>query len=120
MIKIKKPKPGYPLFRILIKKTLGKKAAEEYRFHPVRRWRFDFAVPELMIAIEIEGGIFGKARLGHSTGSGIKKDMEKYNMATLMGWKVLRYMPEQTGECMRDLEILKRSQPPELPRGKYL
>jgi len=23
----------------------------------------------------------------------------------LMGWKVLRYMPEQDGECMRDLEI---------------
>ena len=108
MIKIKKPKPDYPLFRILIKKTLGKKADEEFRFHPVRRWKFDFAVPEFMVAIEIEGAIFAKARLGHSSGVGIKQDMEKYNMAQLMGWKVLRYMPEQTGECVRDLETVKR------------
>ena len=108
MIKIKKPKPDYPLFRILIKKTLGKKADEEFRFHPVRRWKFDFAVPEFMVAIEIEGGIFAKTRLGHSSGKGIKQDMEKYNMAQLMGWKVLRYMPEQAGECVRDLETVKR------------
>jgi len=108
MIKIKKPKPDYPLFRILIHKTLKAKVVSEYRFHPVRRWKFDFAVPEFMVAIEIEGGIFAKTRLGHSSGKGIKQDMEKYNAAQLMGWKVLRYMPEQDGECMRDLEIVKR------------
>ncbi len=100
--------PDYPIFKALIFKTLRSKVVPEYKFHPKRRWRFDYAVPDLMIAVEIEGGIFAKSRLGHSSGSGIKKDMEKYNMATLMGWKVLRYMPEQVGECVRDLEMIKR------------
>jgi len=108
MNKKPKQKQAYPLFKVLIFKTLRSKVVEEYRFHPVRHWRFDFAVPALMIAIEIEGGIFAGQRLGHSTGKSIKKDMEKYNMATLMGWKVLRYMPEQIGECVRDLEMIKR------------
>ena len=100
--------PSYPIFKAIIEQTLKLRVEAEYRFHPVRRFRFDFAIPDLKIAIEIEGGIFAKARLGHSSGLGIKKDMEKYNIAALMGWKILRYMPEQTGECMRDLEIIKR------------
>ena len=28
----------------------------EYRFHETRRWRFDFAYPEQLLAIEVEGG----------------------------------------------------------------
>ena len=104
----KKQKQEYPIFEAIIKQTLKRPVVKEFKFHPKRKWLFDFAVPELMIAIEIEGAIFAKARLGHSSGKGIKQDMEKYNMAQLMGWKVLRYMPEQTGECVRDLEMVKR------------
>ena len=29
---------------------------QEYRFHPPRQWRFDFACPTKKLAIEIEGG----------------------------------------------------------------
>ncbi len=76
----------------------------EHRFHPVRRWRLDFAHLKHKIAVEIEGGIFAKARLGHTTGIGYKKNMEKYNEAAILGWRVLRYMPEQTGEMVRDVE----------------
>jgi very-short-patch-repair endonuclease len=60
----------------------------EFRFHPIRRWRFDFAWPELMIAFEAEGGTWTGGR--HATGSGIEKDIEKYNQASILGWKVLR------------------------------
>lgn len=28
----------------------------EYRFDPTRKWRADFALPELGILIEVEGG----------------------------------------------------------------
>lgn len=61
----------------------------EYRFHPVRRWRFDFAIPEEKIAIEIEGGVWTRGR--HTRGAGYTADLEKYNTATVMGWRVLRY-----------------------------
>lgn len=60
----------------------------EHRFHPTRRWRFDFAWPEAKLAVEVEGGIFVTGR--HSRGAGMLADMEKYAEATLLGWRVLR------------------------------
>jgi len=72
-VKKKKQKQEYPIFNAIIKQTLKRPVVKEYRFHPKRLWRFDFAVPELMIAVEIEGAIFSKQRLGHSSGTGIKR-----------------------------------------------
>lgn len=63
----------------------------EFRFHPVRKWRFDFAYPVLKIALEVEGGIWTGGR--HVNPLGYSKDAEKYNMATKMGWKVYRLVP---------------------------
>ena len=61
----------------------------EYRFHPTRRWRFDFADPETKVAVEIDGGAFIGGR--HTRGVGFVKDQEKLNTATSMGWRVFRY-----------------------------
>lgn len=66
--------------------------ATEYMFHPERKWRFDFAFIKEKIAVEIEGGIYVSGR--HTRGAGYEKDMEKYNAATLLGWRVLRYTPK--------------------------
>lgn len=63
----------------------------EYRFHPSRRWRFDFAWPERMIALEIEGGVWQSGR--HTRPSGFLGDIEKYNAAAAMGWRVFRCTP---------------------------
>jgi hypothetical protein len=60
----------------------------EHRFHDTRQWRFDVAFPDLMVALEIEGGVWGGGR--HIRPKGFLKDMEKYNEATLCGWKLLR------------------------------
>lgn len=62
---------------------------KEYRFHTARRWRFDYAKPDLMLAIEYEGGIWTKGR--HTRGVGYSRDCEKYNQATSLGWRILRY-----------------------------
>lgn len=61
----------------------------EWRFHPTRKWRFDFAYPSHKIGIECEGGTWGKSR--HTSGVGYRKDCEKYNQAAAMGWAVLRF-----------------------------
>jgi very-short-patch-repair endonuclease len=61
----------------------------EYRFHQKRKWRFDFAWPDLMLAVEVEGGIYSGGR--HVRGAGFQKDVEKYNAATIAGWRVLRF-----------------------------
>jgi len=64
----------------------------EHRFHPERKWRFDFAAPNAQVAIEIEGGVFVRGR--HSRGKGMIADMHKYNSATSRGWKVIRVTPQ--------------------------
>ena len=61
----------------------------EFRFHPTRRFRFDFAWPDKMVAVEAEGGVWSRGR--HTRGSGFVKDCEKYNTATLAGWRVFRF-----------------------------
>ena len=61
----------------------------EYKFHPARRWRFDYAWEKQKVAVEIEGAIWTRGR--HVRGSGYIKDCEKYNKAQEMGWVVLRY-----------------------------
>lgn len=64
----------------------------ELKFHPTRRWRFDYAWPEHRIALEVEGGIWAGGR--HTSAKGFLADMEKYNTAAAMGWRVLRITPK--------------------------
>lgn len=68
-----------------------------------RRWRFDVAWPEVRVALEFEGGVYGRARgkkcpvCGeipsgrHTTGTGFVADLEKYNAARSLGWIVMQY-----------------------------
>lgn len=80
----------------------------EYKFHDVRRWRFDFAFPELKLAVEVEGGTYTNGR--HTRGSGYEKDLEKYNEAAKLGWKVLRYTTGQVtnGKAINEVaEVIK-------------
>ena len=62
---------------------------QEYRFHPERRWRFDGAYPEIMVAYEVEGGVYQQGR--HNRPTGFIGDCEKYNEAARLGWCVLRF-----------------------------
>lgn len=65
----------------------------EHRFHATRKWRFDFAWPDKLVALEVEGGVWSQGR--HTRGSGFIADMEKYNTAASLWWLVLRRMPIQ-------------------------
>ena len=65
----------------------------EYIFAKGRRYRFDFSWIAHKIAIEIEGGTWSGGR--HTTGTGFAKDCEKYNLAVLNGWRVLRFTSNQ-------------------------
>lgn len=64
-------------------------AQREYQFAPGRRYRFDFAWPAARAAVEIEGGVYSGGR--HTRPAGYTADCEKYNLAALLGWRVLRY-----------------------------
>lgn len=76
----------------------------EMKFHPLRRWRFDFAIPKYKIAIEVEGAVWINGR--HTRGSGFIKDIEKYNAATILGWRVLKYTKENMANLEGDIKEL--------------
>ena len=74
----------------------------EHQFNPDRKFRFDYAWPGDMIALEVEGGIYGgsaangrRYKGAHSSISGMLRDIEKYNLAACNGWRVLRVPPDQ-------------------------
>jgi len=77
----------------------------EYRFSPIRRWRFDFAWVQWKVALEIEGGIWTGGR--HVRGKGFLNDLEKYSTAAVLGWQVLRKSTEQIYDD-ETIEIVKK------------
>lgn len=85
-------------------KALGVPMPEaEVMFAKPRKWRFDFAWPNLKLAAEIEGGTWGKAKSRHTTGSGFEADCVKYNEAAILGWRVLTFTTKQVenGDAVR-------------------
>ena len=76
----------------IIKSSFSVECVREYKFHDKRRWKFDYAIPTHKVAIEVEGGVWIQGR--HTRGSGFVKDMEKYNEATALGWRILRCEPK--------------------------
>jgi hypothetical protein len=68
------------------------KPVTEYKFSQKRRFRADIALVKEKILIEYEGGLYSLNRKsGHLSVSGYQKDCEKYNLAAIENWRVLRY-----------------------------
>ena len=76
----------------------------EYRFSTDRKWRVDYAWPDVKLAVEVEGGAWINGR--HNRGFGFLSDMSKYNEMTLAGWSLLRFTPGMvnSGEAMRTIK----------------
>lgn len=74
---------------------------EEYKFHPERKWRFDWCIPALKVAIEYEGIFSEKSR--HTNKMGYVKDAQKYREAVKLGWKIFRYTAIDYKNLITDL-----------------
>lgn len=89
----------------------GKGLRDRLALVGLRDWRFDFAWPDYMIAVEFEGGTFmsqSGQKSRHTTGTGFAADCEKYNAAALLGWTVLRFTKHQvkSGLALNTVEKL--------------
>ena len=106
--KIKIPKKTSDQFTLLIKSLLNVDVKLEHKFHPVRMWRFDYAILEHKIAIEVEGGS-GLADGGgrHNRPKGFANDIEKYNNAVLLGWRLIRVLPRDLYK-VNTVEMIKQ------------
>ena len=90
-------------------KCYGLSPQREFIFHDKRRWRFDFAFPDIKLAVEIEGITKDGGR--HQRRDGFEGDAYKYNAAVKLGWRILRYTPSmvKAGAAIDDLlEMLGR------------
>lgn len=85
--------PATDVFTQLCAKEFGAECIKEHRFYKSRQWRFDYALPKYKIALEVEGGVWTQGR--HVRPRGFLGDMNKYNTATLLGWRVFRTTPSK-------------------------
>lgn len=80
---------------------------KEYRFLANRRFRFDYMFPLQSpiikgVAVEFEGGAWSGGR--HIRPQGFIKDCQKYNLAVLSGYVVLRF----TSESLKEPDKIKQ------------
>lgn len=72
-----------------IEQETGVSAEREFVFNPTRRFRFDAAWPDALVAAEIDGAVWTGGR--HTSPAGFLRDQEKTNLAGLDGWRVFRF-----------------------------
>lgn len=83
-------------------KEHGVRMETEYRFHPVRKWRLDVAIPAFMIGLEYDGLMSEKSR--HTTVTGFTGDTDKLNAAAAAGWTVIRFTALNYREAIQALD----------------
>ena len=70
----------------------GKIPETQLKFHPIRKFRLDFAWPLQQVAVECDGMGGYRGSIGaHRTIQGISNNHEKTNLAIEEGWVVLRF-----------------------------
>lgn len=76
----------------------------EYAFNPTTKHRADFFLPKYNLLVEVEGGTKSKSR--HTTHKGYSADLDKYNMAQILGFSRLAFTTEQVseGKAIRTIE----------------
>lgn len=75
----------------------------EYTFSKTRRFRFDFCLVSIRLAIEIDG--FG---YGHQSIAGLTNSHTKQNLAIEEGWTVIRFTSSMLGSKAKREECIKQ------------
>lgn len=84
----------------------GYNLKSEFHFHKTRKYRFDWCIEELMLAVEFEGGIFDRNG-SHTSVKGMQRDIYKYNEAASLGWKVLRFSAINYKDLLTELNKIQ-------------
>lgn len=72
----------------------------EHQFHETRKWRFDFAYPDELLGIEVEGIVNAGEKSRHTTWAGYTEDCIKYSEAAVLGWRLIRVTQEMVKSGM--------------------
>lgn len=88
-------------FRVMLD-AYGIGYTQEVKLIPARKFRFDFVLKAYSIVIEIQGGTWAASKMGHNSGSGIRRDCEKSNLAQQEGYVILKFTSDMviSGEAI--------------------
>ncbi len=92
-------------------RAVGLNPKRQYKFHPERRYKVDFAFPEHRLIVEVNGGVW-MPKSGHNSGVGITRDYQKSNVAQLMGYTYLQFTRKdiEDGTALATIEeVIRRS-----------
>lgn len=105
-----KPKVDYKAVLLQQCELVGLRMEPEFAFHPQRKfradWRVHFGVWEgkrpvkitcfvpSSVLVEYEGGLYLKGKRGHTSIAGIQRDIEKSNLAQILGYILIRVAPK--------------------------
>lgn len=92
-VKDKRPTPYEDLLEAQMIKAKILTMVREYKFLTTRRFRFDFADVENKLGVEVDGGVFSGGR--HTSGIGFSRDCEKFNLAAIDNWSIIRITTQQ-------------------------
>jgi hypothetical protein len=87
-------------------KAMFPEYVKEFKFSD-RKFRFDFYIPWLKTGIEYEGiMVKSEEKSGHTSMAGYSSNCEKYNLAQILGYRVLRYTALNHKTLGTDLQTL--------------
>jgi len=83
-----------------------------YALDAGRKFEADFAWPDLKVGVELQGSVYrggrggGTAKGGHSSATGIQRDIEKGNVANDLDWVIYRYTVKDLRE--RPVQVVEQ------------
>lgn len=90
----------------------GVRGVSEWLFHPVRKWRLDYAIPEHKIAVEINGWT------SHHRRGRMEEDNAKLAAAVMMGWRVFYASVDQMKRGTAALWVASAITPTQANEGR--
>ncbi len=103
---VKKLSKGEELLALHIRAAKLPPPVREFVFCPGRKFRADFAFIPQKLLIEVEGGTWSNGR--HNRGGGFGSDCLKYNLAAMLGYRLLRFTTEMV-EVGLAIETIERA-----------
>lgn len=81
--------------------------ARQLKFCPPRRFTADFAWPQFLLVVEVQGGIWRTGGGAHSHPSNILRDVEKAQVALLAGWRIFPVTTDEVknGQALELIEL---------------
>lgn len=81
---------------------------KEYKPGTVRKYKLDYAWPDIKVGIELNGGIFMK-KGGHNSISGLLRDYERMNYLQILGWLIIQFDPSMMRNDLYVKEVITKA-----------